>query len=395
MQKVTHLSFRQHFALFLVSFALLFAGFAVSAWTGPTATPPDGNVSAPINVGGDTQIKSGSLWATSMGTDGGYCIGASCITAWPSAGSGFTGSGSSNYITKFTGATALGNSSLLYDNGTNVGISTANPSNKFDVMVGTNTNDGIRVSTSDSGSLLMARGGPSAGQFIIGSFDYPSSLRFLTNSVDRVVITGGGQVGIGTVSPTGLLHVGSGSPVSPRLGPIDGGYITVADNPYGYSIIAGRILATTYFNSDSYWLAGTCWNAYGGCPSDVRLKDHIRPFEPGLSAILNINPVYYRYNGLGGTPKSDHDVLGVLAQDVEIGAPELVQTERVKLHVDDTNETDIKKLDNSGLPYLLINAVKELYERWSGDSKELRAQLAAQQTEIDALKKELEILKSK
>lgn len=47
--------------------------------------------------------------------------------------SGFiTGSGTTNYIPKWTGSTALGNS-LLFDNGTNVGIGTASPSYKLDV----------------------------------------------------------------------------------------------------------------------------------------------------------------------------------------------------------------------------------------------------------------------
>ena len=43
-----------------------------------------------------------------------------------------SGTGTTNYISKFTGSTALGNS-LLFDNGTNVGIGTASPSFKLDV----------------------------------------------------------------------------------------------------------------------------------------------------------------------------------------------------------------------------------------------------------------------
>lgn len=43
-----------------------------------------------------------------------------------------TGTGTTNYIPKFTGASALGNS-LIYDNGTNVGIGTASPAEKLDV----------------------------------------------------------------------------------------------------------------------------------------------------------------------------------------------------------------------------------------------------------------------
>ena len=58
--------------------------------------------------------------------DSGLCIGSDCRSSWP-GGSGFTGSGTANYVTKFTGATALGNSTI-FDNG-RVGIGTTNPQN--------------------------------------------------------------------------------------------------------------------------------------------------------------------------------------------------------------------------------------------------------------------------
>ena len=54
-----------------------------------------------------------------------------------SAGVGFTGSGTTNYISKFTGSTSLGNS-LIFDNGTNIGIGTTSPST-FLHIVGANT----------------------------------------------------------------------------------------------------------------------------------------------------------------------------------------------------------------------------------------------------------------
>jgi len=61
-----------------------------AAWVGPTATPPNENTPAPVNVGSIFQEKSGDLWARTMGTDRGYCIGSDCISAWPSAVGVFT-----------------------------------------------------------------------------------------------------------------------------------------------------------------------------------------------------------------------------------------------------------------------------------------------------------------
>ena len=55
-------------------------------------------------------------------------LGGVSRSSWP-GGSGFTGSGSTNYLAKFTGATSLGNS-IIYDNG-NVGIGITNPNAKL------------------------------------------------------------------------------------------------------------------------------------------------------------------------------------------------------------------------------------------------------------------------
>jgi ribosomal protein S6E (S10) len=44
-------------SIFLISFVV----FAVGEWTGPSATPPSENVSAPLNTGDETQLKTGAL----------------------------------------------------------------------------------------------------------------------------------------------------------------------------------------------------------------------------------------------------------------------------------------------------------------------------------------------
>ncbi|MBI3572546.1 hypothetical protein HY091_03385 [Candidatus Kaiserbacteria bacterium] len=72
-------------ALTAATLLLLAAGvsYAQSTWTEPSQSPPDGNVSAPVNVGSIFQQKTGDFWAAKVGSDNGYCIGPSCITAWP------------------------------------------------------------------------------------------------------------------------------------------------------------------------------------------------------------------------------------------------------------------------------------------------------------------------
>ena len=54
---------------FLLLGAFLVATSSVSAlWQGPTQTPPGGNVSAPVNVGDNAQIKEGNLTLNASNT---------------------------------------------------------------------------------------------------------------------------------------------------------------------------------------------------------------------------------------------------------------------------------------------------------------------------------------
>ena len=68
--------------LVIITLGLLTYNFmsAQSSWSGPTATAPDNNTDAPVNVGGDYQIKAGNLGVVSMRA-GEYCdaLGLNCI----------------------------------------------------------------------------------------------------------------------------------------------------------------------------------------------------------------------------------------------------------------------------------------------------------------------------
>jgi len=59
--ETTSKTFQYTFALSLLVFAIVLFAAASYSWTGPTGTAPANNVSAPINVGTASQVKSGAL----------------------------------------------------------------------------------------------------------------------------------------------------------------------------------------------------------------------------------------------------------------------------------------------------------------------------------------------
>jgi trimeric autotransporter adhesin len=120
----------------------------------------------------------------------------------PSGDGNVTGSGTLNYIPKWTGSTGLGNS-LIYDNGTNVGIGTSSPSTKLDVII-TGGTIGVRISGDSTSDMLRVTQTGSGNALIIEDEGNPDSTPF--------TVTSDGKVYIGTTDPTSsILNVGGNS----------------------------------------------------------------------------------------------------------------------------------------------------------------------------------------
>ena len=162
------------------------------------------------NVKANSFIKSGGTSTQFLMADGSV----STLT------NPVTGTGTVNYIPKFTSSGIIGNS-LIYDNGTNVGIGTTSPSYKLDVngMIfssgggfssptsengfrlkmydngGTNNDPGIGLDGSGGGSEVMWFNSLGGFYFNIGT------------AGEKIRITPEGNVGIGTTSPSEKLDV--------------------------------------------------------------------------------------------------------------------------------------------------------------------------------------------
>ena len=89
------------------------SAFATGTWTAPTATPPGGNVAAPINVGNFTQEKAAGLWL-----HGGLAVDGNLIvaTGTPVAGKVLTAVDGTGLATWGTGSggSSAGNIAIRY-----------------------------------------------------------------------------------------------------------------------------------------------------------------------------------------------------------------------------------------------------------------------------------------
>jgi len=209
------------------------------------------NVTNTLRLSGNTLLVTGPLSASSISTGGG---GAFVTSVQPTA----------NYLSKFTGNSTIANS-LVYDNGTNIGIGTTSPAAKFIVnggTVNTTTYTASETRIADGSIHLMktVAGGvfesiramnadTTAGttvRFLAASTSDPfnnanggkvfiDAIRTSTNMdlafslndvggaapVERVRFMGSGNVGIGTSNPTTKLAVSDGTTIA-QVNPASG-----------------------------------------------------------------------------------------------------------------------------------------------------------------------------
>jgi hypothetical protein len=165
-----------------------------------------------------------------------------------------TGTGTTNYLTKFTGTSTIGNS-LIFDNGTNVGIGNTNTTYKLEVtgtakVSGALTVGGnIDITTNAYLGGLVKISRALVDPATSGSADPNYFSRYVDSAGSRTLDVGvsnsgawlqsrdknsyavnyplllnpnGGNVGIGTSSPTRLLHLNATTPILQFTNPTTG-----------------------------------------------------------------------------------------------------------------------------------------------------------------------------
>lgn len=213
-----------------------------------------------------------------------------------------------------------------------------------------------------------------------------------------MTIAAGGNVGIGTTTPTQKLQVlGGNIEISSNTIMSGGGnsgglrmyntnsansdYLNIgwvaedvfafqaadvmthkhiALSPYGGFVGIGTLSPDEKFVVSNGTTTGKYTTGGWTHSSDVRLKHDISPIEDALNKILKIKGVEYKFN----SDPENKNQLGFIAQEVEPIFPEVVQTD----------SKGFKSMIYSNLIAPLVESIKALYARLIGVEKKIMAQ---------------------
>ena len=296
----------------------------------------------------------------------------------PSNGTGTGGSGAINFLTAVAGSTGtvantMATTMTVSSNGS-VGIGTTSPSATLDVRTTSTASQfhmitalqpslpvtgisyldlGTAASNNDLGSLYFRNVGA-------GSANNTMSIGFYGTG-DRLAVLAGGNVGIGTTSPAAKLQV-------------------IGDIRVGISGTNGCVQQ----------FAGTALT--GTCSSDERLKQDIKPLGRVLDRLSLIEPSTYRWRD---TEFPDRHYgpgvqLGVIAQQVKMHMPELVET----------GDDGYLKVHFGDLPIYLLEGLKDLHQDtlqlWAEKDQEIsQLKLRANQAEAESARLKADVLQLK
>jgi hypothetical protein len=191
-------------------------------------------------------------------------------------------------------------SSIDISSAGNVGISTATPVSKVDVVGDINATTFFRL----GGTAFL---GGSGNFHQVRSLNSSGGIQFTaSDGTVRATILSSGNVGIGTVAPTELVSV----------------------------------------NGDASKPTGGSWSVF----SDRRLKTVKGTFNPGLSAVLQLQPLRYEYRRDNALKlPSDSEQVGFEAQAVQKIIPEAVTR----------NGNGYLQINNDPILWTMLNAIKE------------------------------------
>ena len=216
-------------------------------------------------------------------------------------------------------------------------------------------------------------------------------LDFYTNHINRIAITNGGLVGIGTTTPQKQLSIATGMNIdqlNQNVGLINTNTLTFGSgsgegigsnrvggiNQYGLDIYTNnlpRVFITNAGNvgigiaapTTKLHVAGAITASASVLPSDIRYKKNILPINSALKIVMSLSGFRYLLK-TDEFPQMNFDTrtqYGLLAQDVEKILPEIVYT----------GNDGYKALDYTRLIPFLIEGMKEQQQMIDKQQKQI------------------------
>lgn len=315
-------------------FAIYSAPTGAGDWTQRFTIQQDGIVyiGGTVSGGGRLQVNG------DVNINGNFKINGTIIGG--GGGSGVTGSGTANYMTKWTGTSTLGNSQI-YDNGTNViiGATSGTNNSKFEI-IGNGIWQGAVMSLTNTGT-----GGKSIALFSTNSSFGQGAGRFLiyngTDNIDMLTLTSAGNLMLGSTTDNGYKLQVSGGGISLAYGYIfkltgNVSDILIANTGSTMSItgsmsVSSSVTASSFFES-----------------SDSRLKKLIADNYNAVG-IENVKAKLYIKDG--------KEELGYFAQDLEN-----VLRSSLELNLSGYYDLSYRQVHTAKISYL-ENKIKELEEK--------------------------------
>jgi hypothetical protein len=250
-----------------------------------------------------------------------------------------TGTGTTNYLPKFTGSTTIGNSQVV-DDGTNVGINTASPEGKLTVVgtsaqpptsgttansllqlkgslgnelnIGSNTvagNYGAYIQASDNNLAVPYQLNlqPNGGNVIIGGYT-DAGFKLDVNGTGRF----SGNLRIEKATPLLVLNDTSGA--GAQIGSF-GGNLNLIDNATGTKgVVINLSTGAATFSSLG---TGTVTATAGvlSTVSDLNYKIDDGFIDSAIEKVIKLKPRYFYWNEKSGLPKEIRQ-LGFYAQEI-------------------------------------------------------------------------------
>jgi fibronectin-binding autotransporter adhesin len=310
-------------------------------------------------------------------------------SVWSGVAGGIVGgSGTTDYIPKWSGSSTLTNSPIYIDTNNNIGINTNTPSATLDVRATspiiraiptTTTNHALLQANNAGGTVTFGIESSTGGDFLAGSSAYSGiithnsnrDLHFGRNGGIDMTINTSGNVGIGTTTPgTFKLNVnGTFNATGITCTSINttNGNITMGTGDLTCDTIGcGAITSTTITTNNNTINAGTA-AINGGIitgstlrstgdvvayyVSDSRLKENKVPLNNSLEKLQKIEAYSFDWKEVDDNicTRRGHDV-GLLAQEVREILPEAI-LER---------DNGYLSLDYIKMIPLLVSSIKEL-----------------------------------